>query len=730
LDNYPANNLCGIVIHSGIIPLPYPYSIDQIVDSMANRLSQTTSPYLLQHAHNPVDWYPWGAEALQKAKSEEKPIFLSIGYAACHWCHVMAHESFEDHQIAEYMNAHFVNIKVDREERPDLDSIYMSATVSMTGSGGWPMSVFLTPDLKPFYAGTYFPPEPRYNMPSFQQVLSSLADAWQNRRDEITTVSHRLTENLQAQARSNQSGHALRPLYLDEAVRNLLKSYDWGYGGWGSAPKFPQPMTIEFLLRRGLQGIHPQNKAPDPKKSETNKSEALKPALHALHAMARGGIYDVVGGGFARYSTDNLWRVPHFEKMLYDNAQLALAYLHAWQITGEPAFRHVLTDTLAFVERELTSPEGGFYSSLDADSEGEEGKYYVWSATELKSVLSEDYDFFQAAYGVTDQGNWEGKVVLQRAIDDAALAARFGLKPEQVPVKLDGCHSRLRATRETRVRPDTDDKILTAWNALMAQAFTEAARAIQSDDTTLGNHYLMLATRNIQFLLSALRPKGELRRSWRDNQTNRTVFLEDYAALIISLLELYQTDFDNRWFVTAAELADEMIDRFRDPDGGFFDTPADGESLPVRPKDLQDNATPCGNSLATDALLRLAALTDNPEYRHLADEALGLVTNAVLQYPTAFSRWLSAADFALASVKQVALVSDSKGESVDKLIRVVREKYRPNLVLASAPYPPPKGSPPLLDNRPPVNGQPTAYICQGFVCINPVILIEDLQKQL
>ena len=730
MNNDPAINLCGIVIHSGIICLPDPYLIEHIVDSMANRLSQTTSPYLLQHAHNPVDWFPWGAEALQKAKSEDKPIFLSIGYAACHWCHVMAHESFEDSQIAEYMNAHFVNIKVDREERPDLDSIYMAATVSMTGSGGWPMSVFLTPELKPFYAGTYFPPEPRYNMPSFRQVLSSLADAWQNRRDEITSVSQRLTENLQAQARASQSGHALHQTYLDEAVRNLLKSYDWGYGGWGNAPKFPQPMTIEFLLRRTLQGIHSQNKAPNPERSEMTTSEALKPALHTLHAMARGGIYDVVGGGFARYSTDNLWRVPHFEKMLYDNAQLALAYLHAWQITGEAAFRHVLTDTLAFVERELTSPESGFYSSLDADSEGEEGKFYVWSAAELKSVLSEDYAFFQAAYGVTDPGNWEGKVVLQRAIDDGTLAVRFGLKPEQVPVKLGDCHARLWAAREARVRPGTDDKILTAWNALMAQAFTEAARAIQSDDPVLGHHYLMMATRNIQFLLSALRPKGKLRRSWRDNQSNQSAFLEDYAALIISLLELYQTDFDNRWFATAAELADEMIDRFRDPDGGFFDTPADGESLPVRPKDLQDNATPCGNSLATDALLRLAALNDNPEYRRLADETLGLVTNAALQYPTAFSRWLSAADFALASVKQVAVVSNSKSEPVDNLIRVVREKYRPNLVLACASYPPPKGSPALLEHRPPVNGKTTAYICQGFVCNNPVNSIGDLRKQL
>ena len=625
-----------------------------------NRLATTTSPYLLQHAHNPVDWVPWSEEALAKARTEDKPIFLSIGYSACHWCHVMAHESFEDESIAALMNENFICIKVDREERPDLDAIYMAAVVALTGSGGWPMSVFLTPGLVPFYGGAYFPPVPRHNLPAFRDVLTSLAEAWKNQRGEIERVGGQIIQHIQSQSAPG-AGAEFTSRHLALAEKNLLDSYDWGYGGWGAAPKFPQPMTIEFLLARTDFG-------------SLGDFRSL-PTIHALKAMSRGGMYDVVGGGFSRYSTDNFWRIPHFEKMLYDNAQLVRAYLHAWQVTGDASLRRIAEETLEFVAREMTHPDGGFYSSLDADSEGEEGKFYVWTADEIRAALEDKpgffekpglsrYDFFAAAYGVTERGNWEGKTVLQRALDDASLAARFQLDPEAVPVKLAECHEKLLAVRGGRVRPGTDDKILTAWNGLMLAAFAEAARTLRSDEfirqddlnkhcvesetpgsdefirrddssafprsddfnrlgtTEVVTTWHKAATRNAEFLLTVLRPDGKLRRSWRDGKTTDEVFLEDYAALILGLLELYQTDFNNRWFSSALELAGEMIQRFSDPVGGFFDTPADGESLLVRPKDLQDNATPSGNALAVEALLKLSALTGRGDFRDLAEAAL------------------------------------------------------------------------------------------------------------
>jgi hypothetical protein len=624
----------------------------------------------------------------------------------------MAHESFEDESTAALMNEYFVNIKVDREERPDLDSIYMSATQAMTGSGGWPMSVFLTPDLQPFYAGTYFPPVRRYNMPSFHEVLQSLANVWENERDKALNSAERVTAHIRAASALSQFELDLKQEHLDAAVKTLLEGYDWGYGGWGDAPKFPQPMVIEFLLRRHVAG----------------NDEALKPALHALDAMARGGMYDVVGGGFSRYSTDNFWRVPHFEKMLYDNALLARAYLHAWQITKEPRYKRIVEETLDFIEREMTHPGGGFYSSLDADSEGEEGKFYVWTANEIKAVLGEDYDFFQAAYGITERGNWEGRTVLQRAIDDASLAARFHIDVESVTAKLSESHAKLLAARAERIRPGTDDKVLTAWNGLMLATVAEAARVFVGTDK--GKYYNMMVTRSGEFLLSSLYKDGRLRRLWRENMTSNEVFLEDYASLILGLLDLYQTDFETRWFKSALELADEMIERFSDPEGAFFDTPVDGEALVIRPKDLQDNAVPCGNSLACEALLRLAAFTDKGAYRDLAEKALKTVGEATVRYPTAFARWLSAADFALGTVKQVAIVGDAETDAFQALITIVRNEYRPNIVVAASGYPHPEGAPHLLIERPLLDEKSTAYVCEGFVCRRPVTNAEDLQYQL
>jgi uncharacterized protein len=675
---------------------------------MTNHLAHSTSPYLLQHSHNPVNWYPWGAEALEKARREDKPIFLSIGYAACHWCHVMAHESFEDLTTAALMNAHFVCIKVDREERPDLDSIYMAAVVALTGQGGWPMSVFLTPDLKPFYGGTYFPPEPRHRLPAFQELLLALSEAWKSQREEITRLGGELAAGLEEQSRMSGSGGSFDLADLDAAGHGLIEQYDWETGGWGPAPKFPHSMALEFLLRRHLAG----------------NADSIKPVLHALSAMSRGGMYDVVGGGFARYSTDKTWHVPHFEKMLYDNALLALVYLHAWQVTGEASFRRIVEETLGFVAREMLSPDGGFYSSLDADSDGREGKFYVWTLEELRSTLGEEMDFFESAYGVTARGNWEGKTVLQRTLDDASLSSRFGLSRTQVLEKLAGCHARLLAVRNTRIRPGTDDKVLTSWNGLMLAAFAEAGRVLND------SRYIEIAARNAHFLLTAARPDGSLRRVWRLGQTGGEVFLEDYAALILGLLELYQTDFNNRWYQEANELAGEMLRRFSDPDGGFFDTPSEAEALLTRPKDLQDNATPCGNALAAEALFKLAAFTERSEWRQLAGKALSMVAKQIAHYPNAFGRWLSVADFALGEGKQVAIIGSLSDDRTKALIGEIRRIYHPNLVVAAATYPPPDGTPALLADRPLVDGRPTAYVCEGFVCRQPVTSPEEIRKQI
>ena len=675
---------------------------------MPNHLADSLSPYLRQHAGNPVDWYPWDTPALEKARRENKPIFLSIGYSACHWCHVMAHESFEDPATAEFLNKHFVSIKVDREQRPDLDSLYMAAVVALTGQGGWPMSVFLTPGLQPFYAGTYFPPRPAHGLPGFRELLEALATAWQNKRDEIVQESARLTEQLLAQIIHKPSPAAFDADGLNEAAHSLVLSYDWQNGGWGSAPKFPQPMLIEFLLRRHLAG--------DP--------QALAPAVHALHAMRRGGMYDVVGGGFARYSTDASWGIPHFEKMLYDNAQLAGVYLHAWQLNGEPSFQRVVKESLGFIERELSSPEGGFYSSLDADSEGKEGKYYTWDQAELRALLGEQAAFFESAYGITAEGNWEGRIVLQRQLEDARLAAQFGLRRSQVQARLADCHARLLAGRTSRVRPATDDKVLSAWNGLMLAVFAEAGAAF--GDPRL----IARAARNADFLLTALCPAGSLRHAWRDGQAGQEVFLEDYAALILGLLALYQADFNPRWYRQADTLAGQMLERFGDEQGGFFDTPVEAQKVLVRPKDLQDNATPCGNALAAQALLKLAAFSGKPVYRERAEASLQMACRMALRYPAAFGAWLSAADFALGTIRQVAIVGDLADPRTRALLARVREKHRPNLVLAASALPPAPGSPALLDQRSMLAGKPTAHVCTGFVCQLPVTHPEELVRQL
>lgn len=680
---------------------------------MSNQLANENSPYLLQHANNPVNWYPWGDEALARARAEDKPIFLSIGYAACHWCHVMAHESFEDPAIASIMNEHFINIKVDREERPDLDSIYMSATVAMTGSGGWPMSVFLTPDLRPFYAGTYFPPSPRYNMPSFRDLLTSIVNAWKNERDEISRVGNQVTEHLRNAGQA--SGKASFPLthgLLDNAASHLYNSYDWGFGGWGSAPKFPQPMTIEFLLNRAT--------ASESSSSQNDRQNYLKTAVHVLRAMARGGMYDVVGGGFARYSVDNNWKTPHFEKILSDVGLLSLAYLHAYMITNDKQFRRVTEETLTFIQRELTNPSGGFYSSLDADSEGEEGKFYVWHYDEIEQILSADFEFFKAAYGLTINGNWEGKIILQRAMDDATLSARFKISMEEALSKLSKCHGLLLKARSQRVRPGTDDKVLVAWNSIALTAFAEAGRYLKRQD------FLDTAIRNAHFLLNNLYHDGRLLRSWRAGNAKYNAYLEDYAGLALALLSLYQSDPNPYWYQQALKLADEMVAHYSDPQGGFFDTRDDHENLLIRPKDIQDNATPSGNALAANALLQIAAYGDRPEWRILAEDMLIPMLEASVQYPTAFAKWLFAADFALGPTREVAIV----GKPNHSLVDILWSEYRPRLVAAISDYPPDKHAPALFNDRPLKENIPTAYVCQNFMCKQPVNDPKELVAQL
>ena len=690
---------------------------------MANRLIDETSPYLLQHAHNPVEWYPWGEVALTKARVEDKPIFLSIGYAACHWCHVMAHESFEDATTARLMNELFVNIKVDREERPDLDSIYMNAVVGLTGSGGWPMSVFLTPEGKPFYGGTYFPPTPRYGMPSFREVLQAVSNAWQTRRDEVLKSSDNIATYLRQATEFANTGD-VQPLSAEtliKATQNMNRAYDHTNGGWGGAPKFPQPMALEFLLRRYVQ-------APD---------ENLRALIdHTLSAMAHGGVYDQLGGGFHRYSTDAHWLVPHFEKMLYDNSQLARVYLHAWQALRDPHYRRVTIEVLDYVLREMTQPAGGFYATQDADSEGVEGKFFLWSVDEVRTILGDEAILFTEVYGVTSNGNFNeqhlppGQNILSVAVDLETAAKKNGLSVEQLDVILDEARRKLFDVREQRVKPGRDEKVVAAWNGLMLAAFAEAAR-----DRSLGERaeiYRSAAEHNAEFLLHQMRTSaGRLLRTWKDGQARLNGYLEDYACLIEGLLELYQTTFDEKWFIAARELAETMLQHYADPAGGFFDTSDDHEALVTRPKDLQDNAVPSGNAMAATGLLKLAAFTGEDRYYRQAENLLGTVQPALAQSPLGFAQWLIALDFALSNPREIAIVGDQRSDEAQALLDVIRSGYRPHQVVALAALRADRPSAiPLLLERPAIDQRATAYVCVRFACQHPTTDPQVLARQL
>jgi uncharacterized protein YyaL (SSP411 family) len=643
---------------------------------VSNRLADETSPYLLQHKDNPVDWSPWGDEALTRARGEDKPILVSIGYSSCHWCHVMERESFEDADVAQYMNEHFVPIKVDREERPDVDAIYMEACQAMTGQGGWPLNVFLTPDQAPFYAGTYFPPEPRQGMPSWRQLLEAIVEAWTERREEIRSGAPQIVERLGGAALLEPSQEIMDPRVLDEAVAGLRRVYDPQWGGFGGAPKFPQASALEFLLRRG----------------ETDMTR------RTLTAMAARGMYDQVGGGFARYSVDAHWLVPHFEKMLYDNALLARAYLHGWQVLGDDLFRRVATETLDWALREMRGPEGGFYSALDADSEGEEGKFYVWDRAEIAELIGDDGANW---FGTTGRGNFDGRNILTRGQDE----------PEQ----LGEWKETLYAERSKRVWPGLDDKRLASWNALMISALADAGAVLERSD------YLDAARKTADFVLTEMRDgSGRLLRTWKDGRARLNAYLEDHAYLVEALLTLYEATFEPRWFAAAQELADSMIERFADDErGGFFDTASDHEQLVARRKSLEDNPIPSGNSSAAYGLLRLAALTGEHAYEQRAVGVFRLLHEVAARHPQAFAHLLQALDFHFAQVKEVAIV----GPDARPLERVVRNRFRPHLVLAGGE---PDGVP-LLEGRTPVDGHAAAYVCENFACRRPVTEPAELE---
>jgi uncharacterized protein YyaL (SSP411 family) len=677
-----------------------------------NALINETSPYLLQHAHNPVNWHPWGDEALAKARAENKPILLSIGYSACHWCHVMEHESFENEDIARLMNEHFVNIKVDREERPDLDQIYMNAVQMMTGHGGWPMTMFLTPEGVPFYGGTYFPPDDRYNVPGFPRVLLSVAEAYRSQPEQVATTATSMLGELRRVGLAEESRDLLSVEILDSAFRKIAANYDPANGGFGGAPKFPPAMMLEFFL-------HTHHR--------TGSAEALEMVTATCRKMAEGGMYDQLGGGFHRYSVDAKWFVPHFEKMLYDNALLSRLYLHLYQLTKDDFARRVAEETLDYVLREMTDSRGGFYSSQDADSEGVEGKFFVWSRHEIVEALGDDAEIFCDYYDVTEGGNFEDQNILHVNASLETIAARHGLSFEQVREKIENGRRKLFERRECRVKPGRDEKVLTAWNGLMLASFAEASAILGRTD------YANVARANARFLLSALQRDGLLLRTYKGGEAKLNAYLEDYACLIHGLVCLYECTGEIEWIEDAASLADKMIDQFWDDEGGgFFFTGKSHEQLIVRSKEWFDNATPSGNSIAALCLLRLALLAGNEDYRRRSNTVLRLMANGIRRYPSAFGFALTALDFYLSSPLEIVIVGDAADKRLNDFWRTLWETYLPNRVIAlcTGDFDRASSRIPLLSDRNTQKTQPTAFVCQNYTCQAPAVRADEFAAQL
>jgi hypothetical protein len=669
---------------------------------MSNRLAQEMSPYLLQHAENPVDWYPWGNEAIQLSKEKDQPIFLSVGYSACHWCHVMEHESFEDEAIASIMNANFVCIKVDREERPDLDQIYMNAVQLMTGRGGWPMSVFLTPELRPFHSGTYWPPQPRMGMPGFGQILEALAEAWRERREQAVTTSHQVTEHLQQIGQSTATGEELTTEQLVAAARQLEQSFDFTCGGFGTAPKFPHPMDLRLLLRVWQR---------------TEKQALLEMVCLNLDKMAQGGIYDHLGGGFARYSVDERWLVPHFEKMLYDNALLTMAYVDAYLVTQQPSYAQVIRETCDYVLTEMTDPQGGFYSTEDADSEGEEGKFYVWTVEEINNVLGDELGArFGRVYDVTPEGNFEGKNILNLRQTVAQAAKLHSWDPLQTEQQFAEARTELLNVRNQRVRPGKDDKVLTSWNGLMIEAMARAAVLLDEP------RYRTAAQNAARFVLEHLRREdGRLLHSWRHGAARFDGYLDDYAYLILALDSLYEADFDENWIDEAVTLGEVLLRHFADDrGGGFFFTADDHEELIARNKDVHDSSVPSGNGAAATALARLGTRCGRSDFIAAAQQTLSAAHEVMSQSSIAAGQLWLAADFLLGPTREIVLVSEQTRPDSTEVVTALRQRFLPRVVVASrtAEHVRSAHLDPLFEGKP-TESDPVAYVCEQFACQEP-----------
>lgn len=679
-------------------------------EKFTNRLLTETSPYLLQHAHNPVDWYPWGEEAFAKAKSEDKPILLSVGYSACHWCHVMAHESFENEGIAALMNKLFVNIKVDREERPDVDEIYMNAVQMLTGRGGWPMTVFLTPDGKPFYGGTYFPPEDRHNIPAFPRVLAGIAQAYREKPADVSQSTAEILSRLEQLARREQTTRPLDVSALEKAVEGLAQHYDETHGGLGQAPKFPHTSVFSLFLRHA---------------HATGNRHYLDMTIHTLRKMAQGGMYDHLGGGFHRYSVDERWLVPHFEKMLYDNALLVRLYLEGYQASGEPFFRQVVEDILAYVGREMVSPEGGFYSTQDADSEGKEGKFFVWDQDEVMRVLGDEVgEIFCRYYDVTDVGNFEQKNILHPTLELEQLARLFRREVDDITRLIDQAKDTLFDVREQRVKPDRDEKILTSWNGLMISAFAEAYKVLGNPD------YLEVARRGIRFIQTALSHEGRLLRSYTNGRAKFNAYLDDYACFGAALLDVYEATFEPAYLDEAVAVADVLLERFWDAqEGGFFFTSSDHEALISRSKSAFDGSVPSGNSVAAFVLLRLYYATEQQDYLTKAETIFRLFYDALEQNPFGFSNMLCGLDFYLRRPKEIVLLGDPVSPETTALLRNIHGRFIPNktLLCFDPERPPQHGIPSLLEGKTRIDDQLTAYVCHNFACSLPVTSWEELR---
>jgi uncharacterized protein YyaL (SSP411 family) len=673
-----------------------------------NRLATESSLYLRQHAQNPVDWYPWGPDAIDRAKRENKPIFLSVGYSACHWCHVMEHESFEDADTAAVLNEHFIPVKVDREERPDVDAIYMAAVQALNnGQGGWPMSVWLTPDLQPFYAGTYFPPRDMYGRPSFKRVLLALADAWRDRRDEVTRSAGSITDALRQHGESAEVEGELTEGLLRVAPQLLRRAFDPRHGGFGTAPKFPHAIDLRLLLRCWHR---------------FGDADALAMVRATLDGMARGGIYDHLGGGFHRYSVDERWLVPHFEKMLYDNALLSVAYLEGYQATGESFYRRVVEETLDYVLREMTAPPGAFYSTQDADSEGVEGKFYVWTDREVRDMLGDAADLCCSAYDVTEEGNWEGHSILHRLRTDEQDAKLLKIDVDQLRTKLAEARGKLFDVRSKRVWPGRDEKVLTSWNGLMIAAFAKAGAVLDRAD------YTAAAVRAADYILTQMcQPDGRLYRTTAVGSPPKIdAYLEDYAFLIDALVELYAATFDVRWVRAAEDLAGLMVDRFADPAGGFFTTPAGQGDLILRLKDQHDSSIPSGSAMAVTGLVKLAELTGTARWREIADRGLRALAGVIHDSPLAAAQSLVALDFALGPVEEVAVVGS--GDDAKRVVRAAREPFRPRRVVAFK-QPDAESPLPLLADRT-AQGAVTTYVCQNYACHAPMVGVDAAETAL